>query len=97
MWNGSTQISMGTVSIDIFNPKTATKHTAQFVIVPGKRTPILGCKTVQDMGLVTMQTKKYECAAVTNDKLKTKEKYISEYHDVFNREFGTLEALQIYS
>ena len=76
-----------------FQPyKTATKHTAQIVIVPGKRTPISGCKTVQDMGLVTMQTKKYECAAVTKDKLKTKEKYISEHHDVFNRELGTLDG-----
>lgn len=92
MWNGSLQPSLGTADVNVLNPKTWTKHTLNFVIVPDKRMPILGCSAVQEMGLVTMETDKFVCAAVSQPRHSTKAQYVAQYPKVFQRELGTLEG-----
>lgn len=92
MWNGSTQRSLGSTAVRVYNPKTKTSHEVEFDIVSEKLTPILGCIAAQDMGLVTMETQNYERVAHVTKGLKTKEAYLKEYSDVFSKSVGQLDG-----
>ncbi len=60
MWNGSTQEAMGMARITVYNPVTQKEYVVNFHVVPAKLAPILGCSTVQEMGLVQVCTGNYE-------------------------------------
>ncbi len=92
MWNGSTQASMGTACIKVFNPKTGKSQSVDFEIVPEKLTPVLGCTAVQQMGLIRMETGNYDRVANVAQSQKTKEDYINAYNTVFSRPVGQLEG-----
>ena len=64
----------------------------KFDIVPDRLAPILGCRAVQVMGLVTMATNRFESVAAVNASLKSKDDYMKDYPEVSNSPVGMLEG-----
>ena len=98
MWNGSKQTALGSAPIKVYNPKTKQNFNVLFDIVSDKLTPILGCTAVQAMGLVTMATDRYDSVAAVTQSIKSKQDYITQYPDVFDKPVGTFDgsvALQV--
>lgn len=92
MWNGSTQRAIGRAAIPVYNPVTHKTYDVDFDVVPAKLAPILGCSTVQAMGLVQVNSSQYEGVGNVQPVLKTKADYINEYAEVFKKDIGTLEG-----
>ncbi len=92
MWNGSTQTSMGTACIKVFNPKTGQSQSVDFELVPETLTPVLGSTAVQQLGLITMETGNYDRVTNVAQSQKTKEDYINAYNTVFSKPVGQLEG-----
>ena len=60
MWNGSMQKTIGREHVPaLYNPVTRRTYQVNFDVVPAKLTPILGCSTIQEMGLVQINSDRY--------------------------------------
>ena len=55
MYSKSTMPVLGTCRVRIRNPKNNKKYNAEFVVVKGDHTPLIGSRASQQMNLVTVQ------------------------------------------
>ena len=92
MWNETTQQAMGRTSIQVYNSVTKLTYDVNFDVVSDKLTPILGCRTIQEMGLVQLNTGTYDSVSSVQPQLKSQTDYYKEFPEVFNKEVGTLEG-----
>ena len=90
MWNGTTQQAMGRTSIQVYNPVTKLTYDVNFDVVSDKLTPILGCRTIQEMGLIQLNTGTYDSVSSVQPQFKSH--YYKEFPEVFNKDVGTLEG-----
>ena len=72
MWNGSLQKSLGTATVEVYNPRHKQMHRINFDIVSDRLTPILGAEAVQSMGLITVHADRYDSIAAVKPALHTK-------------------------
>ena len=88
------QQAMGQTSIQVYNPVTKLTYDVNFDVVSDKLTPILGCRTIQEMGLVQLNTGTYDSVSSVQPQLNLKSQtdYYKEFLDVFNKDVGTLEG-----
>ena len=56
MWNKSKLTPLGETTLEVLNPKNAQVSEADFIVVPNDFSCRLGLKTVQEMGLFTINT-----------------------------------------
>ena len=63
MWNDSELKPLGTTRLIVRNPKTEKKYSIEFVVVPDTLTPLIGARTVQQMGLITVHEDKFVSVA----------------------------------
>ena len=75
----------------VTNPSNNRKYSIEFVIVDNDDfTPLLGSKTSQQMGLITVNTDKFVCMNVTTGLPRSETKSIrDEFADVFDGSLGT--------
>ena len=83
---------MGRTSIQVYNPVTKLTYDVNFDVVSDKLTPILGCRTIQEMGLVPLNTGTYDSVSSVQPQLKSQTDYYKEFPEVFNIDVGTLEG-----
>ena len=60
-------------------------------VVSDNLTSILGCRTIQEMGLVQLNTGTYDSVSSVQPQLKSQTDYYKEFPEVFNKDVGTLE------
>jgi hypothetical protein len=97
MWNDSELKPLGTTRLIVRNPKTEKKYSIEFVVVPDTLTPLIGARTAQQMGLITVHEDKFVSVAPPErerkpkiKKIGTTEQLITHHADVFSKELGTL-------
>ena len=82
------------------NPRNDKKYSVEFVVVKEELTPLLGAKATHHTGLLEIHAENFVRAAGIKqpscrpDKLKTADKLIEEYQDVFEGDLGTLPGAQ---
>ncbi|XP_014673255.1 PREDICTED: uncharacterized protein LOC106813592 [Priapulus caudatus] len=82
MFNRTTVTPMGKCLLEIHNPKNGSVHTADFVVVNEKCTPLIGNVLIQNMNLVTVQHQ--NILSVENvPEPHTSSDIVSEFADVF--------------
>ena len=59
MWNKSKLTPLGETTLEVLNPKNAQVSEADFIAVPNDFSCLLGLKTVQEMGLFTINDKNF--------------------------------------
>lgn len=59
MWNESRLTPIGQVTLKVTNPKTGEDADVEFTVVKNGLACLLGVKTVQEMGLLTINTEKF--------------------------------------
>ena len=100
MWNKSELKPEGVTRVMIPNPRNDKKYSVEFVVVKEELTPLLGAKATHHTGLLEIHTENFVRAAGIKqpscgpDKLKTADKLIEEYQDVFEGDLGTLPGAQ---
>ena len=82
MYSKSTMPVLGTCRVRMRNPKNNKKYNAEFVVVKGNYTPLIGSRASQQMNLVTVQQDNIQqvtmnTASLTLDQVK------EEFGDVF--------------
>ena len=99
MWNDSELKPLGTTRLIVRNPKTEKKYSIEFVVVPDTLTPLIGARTAQQMGLITVHEDKFFSVAPPErerkpkiKKIVTTEQLITHHADVFSKELGTLHG-----
>ena len=55
MYNGSTMTAKGKCQLELLNPKNNKTYRAEFIVVKGNATPLLGSKAAQQMQLLKVQ------------------------------------------
>ena len=76
-------------------PMTKLTYDVNFDVVSDKLTPILGCRTIQEMGLIQLNTGTYDSISSVSSvqpQLKSQTDYYKEFPEVFNKDVGTLEG-----
>ena len=99
IWNGTEVKPLGTTRLLVRNPKTKKKYSIEFVVVPDNLTPLIGARTAQQMGLITVHTQ--SCVPVSPperkksediNKIETAEQLIQQYPDGINGEDSHLDS-----
>ncbi|MDY6787809.1 MAG: retroviral-like aspartic protease family protein, partial [candidate division WOR-3 bacterium] len=94
MWNGSSEMSVGTAKLTVVNPKKNSKHTVTFDVVKGKHKPVLGLTDVLKMNLVSVNLNNFE--RVLNVKpvaeVRNKATFLKKYPNAFADAVGTFEG-----
>jgi hypothetical protein len=72
MWNGSELKPLGTTRLIVRNPKTEKKYSIEFIVVPDTLTPLIGARTAQQMGLITVHEDKFVSVASPERERKPK-------------------------
>ena len=80
---------LGTTRINKRNPKTKKKYNAEFVVVDGSYTPLLGARAAQQMGFIVVQH--HNIQLVSNNEVFTaspssslsKEQVLTDFGDIF--------------
>ena len=90
MYSKSTMPVLGTCRVRMRNPKNNKKYNAEFVVVKGDYTPLIGSRASQQMNLVTVQQDNIQqvtmnTASLTLDQVK------EEFGDVFKGQGFTLK------
>ena len=70
MYSRSTMPVLGTCRVRMRNPKNNKKYNAEFVVVKGDYTPLIGSRASQQMNLVTVQQVTMNTASLTLDQVK---------------------------
>ncbi|CAH1252634.1 RTL1 [Branchiostoma lanceolatum] len=86
MYNDTSIKSDGETMLKMINPRTKKKYCAKFVVVDGDGTPLLGSRSIQQMGIVTVHYNKIQVVQSNGSRLDkpiTREGLIEEYKDVF--------------
>ena len=92
MWNGATQQTIGRACILVYSPVNQETYNIHFDVVTPKLTPILGCSTIQAMGLMQVNVEQYKGVSNVQPMLDNKEDYIKAYSEVFKRDLLTPEG-----
>lgn len=66
MWNNTNLSPLGEANLDVVNPRTSETTKVQFVVVPNGLNCLLGLKTIQQMGLVTINNDLFVNNVVSN-------------------------------
>ena len=97
MWNATEVKPLGTTRLLVRNPKTKKKYSIEFVALPDNLTPLIGARTAQQMGLITVHTQSFVPVSPPErkksqgiNKIETAEQLIQQYQDVFSKDLGTL-------
>ena len=91
--------ALGTVRVSMRNPRTRKKYSAEFVVVDGNYTPLIGARAVQQMGLLVVQhhniqlVGKCEALITSQSSSLSKEQDIvlTDFADIFKR-LGRMEG-----
>ena len=92
------QISaLGTARVSMRNPRTRKKYNAEFVVVDGNYTPLIGARAAQQMGLLVVQH--HNIQLVNNNEALTtaqstslnKEQVLTDFADIF-KGLGRMEG-----
>lgn len=59
MFNDTIFSPMGETDLTVINPKSGEEHQVTFVVVPNKYNCLLGLKTIQQLGLITVNNEKF--------------------------------------
>ena len=54
MWNKTNMKPLGETVLMVVNPRTSAKSEVKFVVVPNGFTNLLGLKTIQELGFITI-------------------------------------------
>ena len=82
--------AIGVANISFRNAKNNKKYRAEFVIVDGDYTPIIGASAAQKMDLIVVQ--RHNILEVTSKTTpSSREEVLAEYHDVFEN-LGKMEG-----
>ena len=89
--------ALGTVRVSMRNPRTRKKYSAEFVVVDGNYTPLIGARAAQQMGLLVVQQHNVQLVG-NNEALITsqssslsKEKVLTDFADIF-KGLGRMEG-----
>ena len=84
------QISaLGTARVSKRNPRTRKKYNAEFVVVDGNYTPLIGARAAQQMGLLVVQhhniqlVSNNQALAASQSTSLTKEQVLTDFADIF--------------
>ena len=81
--------ALGTARISMRNPKTRKKYNAEFVVVDGSYTPLLGARAAQQMGFIVVQhhniqlLSNSEVFTASPSSSLTKEQVLTDFGDIF--------------
>ena len=81
--------ALGTTRISMRNPKTRKKYNAEFVVVDGSYTPLLGARAAQQMGFIVVQhhniqlLSNNEVFTASPSSSLTKEQVLTDFGDLF--------------
>ena len=89
MYDKSTIKPLGEVVMHVKNPKTNDDFKVRFVLVKEAVRPILGCRAVQLMGLLTVN---FSNISVVKTQSESLDVVVNEFSDVFEGELGELEG-----
>ncbi|XP_028415809.1 uncharacterized protein K02A2.6-like [Dendronephthya gigantea] len=90
MYSKIKMTTLGTAKVSFRNLKNSKKYRAEFVIIEGNYTPIIGAKAAQQMNLIVVQKQNIlhvsteNVAKLPTEHNLTKQEILSEYSDVFN-------------
>ena len=90
MYSKSTMSVLGTCRVHMRNPKNNKKYNAEFVVVKGNYTPLIGSRASQQMNLVTVQQDNIQQVTVNTASL-TLDQVKEEFGDVFKGQ-GCMEG-----
>ncbi|PIK38272.1 GagPol [Apostichopus japonicus] len=83
MYNKTTIKPLGRTKVKLVNPRNNKKYKAEFVILDGECTPLLGSKAVQYMNLVKVQYDNIYTVQKTQSGERTTETLLHKYKDIF--------------
>ena len=66
MWNKSKVTPLGQVTLEILNPKNTQVSEADFIVVPNDFSCLLSLKTVQEMGLFTINKENFIAEVISD-------------------------------
>lgn len=81
-YSKSTMPVLGTCRVSMRNPKNNKKYNAEFVVVKGDYTPLIGSRASQQMNLVTVQQENIQ-HVTTNTASLTLDQAKREFGNVF--------------
>ncbi len=105
MYSKTKMATLGTARIGFRNLRNNKKYRAEFVVIEGNYTPIIGARAAQQMSLIVVQRHNIfqvnakEAAEDPNQHVLMKEDVLHDYHDVFNG-LGKMDGklhLEVYS
>ena len=59
MWNGSKLLPLGETTLEVINPKNSESKQVSFIVVPNNLMCLIGSKTCQDLGFVSVNSKTF--------------------------------------
>ena len=89
MYDKSTIKPVGEITLQVINPKNNDEFKVRFIIVKEAVRPILGCRAVQLMKLLTVN---FSNISVVNAEPVHVVNVVNDFDDVFEGEIGTLEG-----
>ncbi|KAL8597750.1 hypothetical protein ACOMHN_001709 [Nucella lapillus] len=89
VYNGATIKAQGKTQLELTNPRTGNNFKADFVVVKEDLTTLLGKKTSEDMGLITVHYQNFESIAKVGESTDI----LSNYADVFSGDQGSLPGI----
>ena len=84
VWTSSTIKPIGKCRLIIRNCKNRKRYSVEFIVVAEEYTPLLGKRTSEQMGLITVNYENISAMNVQDD-------VMSKYKDVFNKDMGTFK------
>ena len=88
-YNKERILALGTARVSMRNPKTRKKYNAEFVVVDGNYTPLIGARAAQQMGFIVVQH--HNIQLVSNNEVSTgsqssplmKEQVLTDFAHIF--------------
>ena len=88
-YNKERILALGTARVSMRNPKTRKKYNAEFVVVVGNYTPLIGARAAQQMGFIVVQhhniqlVSNNEVSTASQSSPLTKEKVLTDFAVIF--------------
>ena len=89
--------ALGTARVSMRNPRTRKKYNAEFVVVDGNYTPLIGARAAQQMGLLVVQhhniqlVSNNEALTTSQSSPLTKAQVLTDFADIF-KGLGRMEG-----
>ena len=96
-YNKQQILALGTARVSMRNPKTRNKYNADFVVVDGNYTPLIGARAAQQMGFIVVQrhniqlVSNNEVFAASQSSPLTKAQVLTDFADIF-KGLGKMEG-----